>query len=110
MIICKNNKIAAPNILWKYVVNWYHTYLLHLGTERIEATISQHYYQHWWIDNIRTHIKFYKSCHKNKKQNLKYVELPTKEAEAIPWDRLSVDLIGPYKIRIEGRDDPLILK
>ena len=41
---------------------------------------------------------------------LKYGKLPAKEAEAIPWDRLSVDLIGPYKIRREGHDKPLILK
>ena len=39
-----------------------------------------------------------------------YGKLPAKEAEAIPWDRLSVDLVGPYKITREGRDDPLILK
>ena len=30
--------------------------------------------------------------------------------EAIPWDRLLVDLIGPYKIIIEVLDEPLILK
>ena len=36
--------------------------------------------------------------------------LPTNEAEDIPWYRLSVDLVDPYKIRIEGHDDPLILK
>ena len=29
-------------------------------------------------------------------------KLPAKEAEYIPWDRLLVDLIGSYKIRIEG--------
>ena len=47
---------------------------------------------------------------KNNNQNLKYGKLPAKEAEAIPWDRLSVDLIGQYKMRIKGHDDPLILK
>ena len=33
-----------------------------------------------------------------------------KEAEVIPWDRLSVYIIGPYKIRIEDLKDPLIIK
>ena len=33
MIICKKEKIVVPNILRKYVGNWYHTYLLHPGTE-----------------------------------------------------------------------------
>ena len=50
------------------------------------------------------------TCHKNKKQNLKYEEIPTKYLEAIPWDRLLVDLIGPYIVRREGHEDPIILK
>ena len=37
-------------------------------------------------------------------------KLPSKEAESIPCDRLSVDLIGSYKTRREILDDPLILK
>ena len=30
--------------------------------------------------------------------------------EAVIWDRLLVDLIGPYQIRREGYDDPRIIK
>ena len=88
-----------PKILQKYVVNWYHTYLLHPGKVRIEATISHHYYWPQLRGDICTHIKVCKTCHKNKKKTLKYVKLPAKEAEAIPWDILSVDIIGPYEIR-----------
>ena len=110
MLICKNDKNFVPKILQKYVVNWYHTYLLHPGTELTEAIISQQYYWPHLRDNIRTNIKFCKNCQKNKKQNLKYGKLPAKEGEAIQWDRLSVYLIGPYKIRRECHDDPLILK
>ena len=43
MFICKNDKIVVPKILQKYVVNWYHTYLLHTSMEHTEATISQQY-------------------------------------------------------------------
>ena len=46
----------------------------------------------------------------NKKQNLKYGILTTKGAEAIPWDRLSVDLIVPYTNMREVRDKPIIIK
>ena len=94
----------------KYVVNWYHTYLLHMGMELTEATISQHYYWSHLRDNIYTHIKVCKAYHKNRKQNLKYGKLTSKEAEAIPWDILSVDIIGLYKIIRESHNDPLILK
>jgi hypothetical protein len=34
-----------------------------------------------------------------KKQSKKYGLLPEKEAEAMPWDRLCVNLIGPYNIK-----------
>jgi hypothetical protein len=38
-------------------------------------------------------------CQTQKKQSKKYGLLPEKEAEAMPWDRLCVDLIGPYNIK-----------
>jgi hypothetical protein len=39
-------------------------------------------------------------CQRNKKQRKKYYGLlPEKISESTPWDKLSVDLIGPYKIR-----------
>ena len=36
---------------------------------------------------------------KQKKQRKKYGHLPVKEAECLPWERLCVDLIGPYNIK-----------
>ena len=50
------------------------------------------------MENIHTKIKVCKTWQRNKKQGLKYGYLPPKEAEAIPWDRLSVDIIGLYKL------------
>ena len=99
MLICKNDKIVVTKMLKKYVVNWYHIQLLYMGTERTKATISKHDYWPHLRDAIRTHIKVCNNSQKNKKKTLKYGKLPAKEAEAIPWDRLSVYLIGPYKIR-----------
>ena len=61
-------------------------------------------------DDIRTQIDVFKTCQRNKKQILKYGNLPSKVVEATPWDRFLVDLIVPYIIRKEGREEPLILK
>ena len=44
-----------------------------------------------------------------KTANKRYGKILTKLAEEIPWNKLYVDLIGPYKIRIKGME-PLILK
>jgi hypothetical protein len=35
---------------------------------------------------------------------MKYGHLPSKEAEAEPWERLCVDLIGPYTIKHKGAE------
>ena len=40
-----------------------------------------------------------RTCHLSKKKTIKYGKLPPKEAEAVPWDVLCVDLIGPYSIK-----------
>ena len=48
-------------------------------------------------------------CQKNKRKQKKHGILPPKEAEALIWDKMRIDLIGPYKIRHKGKD-PLICK
>ncbi len=38
-------------------------------------------------------------CQTQKQQSKKYGLLPEKDVEAMPWDRLCVDFIGPYEIK-----------
>jgi hypothetical protein len=40
-----------------------------------------------------------------KEKSKKYGWLPPKEAEATPWDKMCIDLIGPYTIRRKGKTD-----
>ena len=69
MLICKNDKIVVRKILQNYLVNWYHKYLLNLGADLTEATISQKYYWPNLRDEIFTHIKV--CTHFQKKQEAK---------------------------------------
>jgi hypothetical protein len=39
------------------------------------------------------------TCQRTKKTSKKYGHLPIKEAEANPWEKLCVDMIGPYTIK-----------
>ena len=109
-LICYQGKIIIPEQLCKRVVTWYHTYLLHPGQNRTESTIEQHLY---WPD-MRTQIREIcdkcPSCQINKRTYKKYGHLPAKEAEAEPWERLCVDLIGPYKIAQKGKKKLLKLQ
>jgi len=107
-LICYNKKIVIPTALQKYVLNWYHTYLLHPGSTRTEETIKQHFYWPNLQKDVRKYVGTCDVCQKCKKQKPKYGWLPEKEAEAVPWERLCVDLIGPYTIERKGQPDLLL--
>ena len=108
-LICYKEKIVIPKLLQRHVVDWYHTTLCHPGINRTEESIGQHL---WW-PNMRQQITDYvqscPTCQRNKRKQKKYGLLPPKEAEAEPWDKMCIDLIGPYKINRKGKD-PLICK
>jgi hypothetical protein len=46
-------------------------------------------------DQITNDVSTCAICQTQKKQSKKYGLLPGKDAEAMPWDRLCIDLIGP---------------
>ena len=98
-LVCYKDKIVVPNKLQKYVIDWYHTVLCHPGINRTEETISQHLYWPKMRDQITNYVSACPTCQKSKRRVKKYGHLPPKEAEAEPWDKMCIDLIGPYKIR-----------
>jgi RNase H-like domain found in reverse transcriptase/Integrase zinc binding domain len=103
-LITRNERIVIPTSLQKRIVRWYHHILCHPGESRTEATIAQHL--HW--SGMREHIKNECStshvCQLTKRTKKKYGQLPAKEAEATPWERLCVDMvIGPYNIKRRGK-------
>ena len=102
-LICYKDKIAMPKALQRRTVQWYHDILCHPGRTRTEATITQHFY---W-KNLRKDVEKICStcpiCQLNKRNKKKYGHLPEKEAEATPWDKLCIDLIGPYTIKRKNK-------
>ena len=44
-------------------------------------------------------------CQLNKHKHKTYGHFPPKEAEAVIWDKMCIDLIGPYKIHRKGQPD-----
>src|SRR5210317_1941473 len=95
-LICYGQKIVIPKILQTRIINWYHNYLGHPGINRTEETIGQHL---WWPkmrSQITPIVSTCESCQSNKRRFKKYGLLPEQVAEAQPWDKLCVDLIGPY--------------
>jgi transposase InsO family protein len=104
-LVCFRDKIVVPKKLQKHATAWYHNTLCHPGINRTEETIGQHL---WWPKQrefITQYVKRCPTCQRNKRKKLSYGHVPAKEAETVPWDKLCVDLIGPYKIRRKGRKD-----
>ena len=96
-LLCLHDKIIIPHSLQTHVVEWYHNQLCHPGESRTELTIKQHVkWKNLHKDVQDTCRKCY-TCQLTKRTKKKYGKLPEKQAEAEPWDKLCVDLIGPYK-------------
>lgn len=107
-LICYKDKIVIPNDLQKRMVQWYHDTLCHPGMTRTEQTIRQHF---WWKtlrEDVQQLCSTCDVCQKTKVTHTKYGHLPEKDAECEPWERLCVDMIGPYTIKRKGKK-PLIL-
>ena len=110
-LICYKERIYVPKALRKHVVEWYHTYLMHPGETRTEASIAQHLYWPNIRAQVQQHVKSCVICQKAKGKKLKYGHVPEKDAtqETQPWQKLCVDTIGPYQIRRRGKK-PLVFK
>jgi len=98
-IIVKDDKIPVPETLRQPLIEWYHTNLCHPGTDRTEQTIRRSFTWKNVRRDVRRHTKHCEECQRLKTKTAKYGHLPAKKAEYVPWRKLCVDLIGPYKVQ-----------
>ena len=108
-VLCLNDKILVPKSLQQRIVQWYHTTLCHPGETRTEQTIRQHFTWKGLREHVHEICSKCSICQKTKKTSKKYGHLPEKEAECHPWEKLCVDLIGPYTINNKNNGDTLTL-
>jgi len=72
---------------------------------RTEQTIKQHF---WWNNlarDVAIHCGSCDICQCTKRTYSKYGHLPEKVADTDPWDKLCVDMIGPYTIKRKGKKE-----
>ena len=105
--MCYKDKIVVPKQLQNHVIDWYHVTLCHPGINRTEESIGQHLFWPKMRDQITKYVQACPTCQKNKRQVKKFGWLPPKEAETVPWDKMCIDLIGPYTIRRKGMNDSI---
>ncbi len=98
-LITRKDKICVPKDLQIRAADWYHGLLMHPGEKRTLLTLGQHFYWKNMDKTVRKVCQKCPTCQLTKKKQKKYGVLPPKDtAEAIPWNTLCIDLIGPYKI------------
>ena len=102
-IVTKDGKIAVPPKLQRPAAEWYHTFLYHPGETRMELTLRQHYDWKGLRGTVVSTCKACTTCKERKKKQTKYAKVPPKDAEAIPWHTLCIDLIGPYTFGYEKK-------
>ena len=75
----------------------------------MEATIRHVFDFAGLREKVETYCKTCHVCQLSKKQRKKYGHLPPKEAEeAIPWKRVNVDVVGPYKVKVANKELSLL--
>ena len=99
-LLSYQGKIVIPDSLQGRIIAWYHKYLAHPGMTRMEATIRTLFVWPGMREQITRHIKRCKECQLDKGNPKKYGHLPPKDMEkAEPWNRINVDLIGPWSVK-----------
>ena len=71
--------------------------------DRTGAMIRQYLYRPDIRDAIQKEVTNCDTCQRTKWLIKKYGKLPAKFTEEIIWNKLCVDLVGPYDIREKGK-------
>ena len=73
----------------------------HPGEKRLQETLNQRYYHprlHYHIEKLKC-----KDCQKHKLEGGGYGLLPKQEVRIAPWEEVTIDLIGPCKVKVNGQ-------
>mmetsp|Transcript_1731 Transcript_1731/g.3813 ORF Transcript_1731/g.3813 Transcript_1731/m.3813 type:complete len:465 (+) Transcript_1731:801-2195(+) len=93
-------RIHLPETLVQPVIVWNHLVLGHRGTTSLYNTIVRRFYAPGLkrkVEALRCEV-----CQINKSVNMQYGHLPERHADLVPWFSVAVDLIGPWKIMVNG--------
>jgi hypothetical protein len=73
----------------------------HPGEKRLQETLNQRYYHprlRYHIDKLKC-----KDCQKQKLAGCGYGLLSKQEVRIAPWDEVAINLIGPWKVKVDGQ-------
>jgi hypothetical protein len=96
-----NWKIALPESKVVDTVKWFHKVMGHPGEKRLQEMLNQRYHH----PRLCYHIEKSKckDCQKHKLEGCGYGLLPKREVRIAPWEEVAINLIGPWKVKVNGR-------
>ncbi len=81
-------------------VKWFHQVMGHPGEKRLQETLNRCYNQprlHYHIEKLKC-----KDCQKHKLEGRGYGLLLKWEVRIAPWEEVTINLIGPWKVNVNG--------
>ena len=90
------------------MVQSYHVHLCHPGETRTEQTINHHFTWTNLRQTVHQVCSTCPTCQHTKTTSKKYGHLPPKVAEIKPWEKLCVDLIGPYTLKKDDKGKAIL--
>jgi hypothetical protein len=93
-------KIAMPTTLVDPIMQWYHKVLGHCGVNRLYDGVRAHFY----FPSLKDRCAQLKCavCQMNKAIGIGFGELPPRIAPLLPWNEVAIDLIGPWRMNVQG--------
>ena len=110
-LVCRrlpNNqfKIVLPDDMLPRLVTYFHRAMYHAeGTDRLIASISRHFYHPGIRAVCEDVIRRCKTCQRMKKSARQYAQLaPRDHLTLVPWREIHTDVIGPWKVKVNGHN------
>jgi transposase InsO family protein len=97
-------KIAIPTGLLDDLIHWFHSVLGHAGESRVYDSIRSRYQHPHLKRRIQQLLSACDVCRLHKQSGTGFGKLAERDVAAAPWQENHIDLIGPWKVKINGID------
>ena len=101
------DRIYIPSDLREVVLNWYHHYLQHPGTSRMQNTLQGKIYWPRMSTDIPKLCTTCHICQIAKRLKDKYGKLPMKDLDMRHWHNVCVNCIGPFTIKVKDSNNKI---
>ena len=101
-LITHKNRIFVPTQYSVRILRWYHNSLNHCGEEKLRKTFNENFFSPKASETIKDICSKCEICQVNKTASVQYGHLPPRTVTMNPWETVAVDLIGPWKFKVQG--------